>query len=150
MKRGRKVNTFTVEYVLELYARATNDDQRVEILDKLTKPRLLELAEVKGLKLKNDTKKLIIINRLIDEFKREAEQAEEPEELKQAISDEKLADMPLKQLRQLAGLSIQKLANAINFCKNTCYKAEFHGEDTLGVKKRMREYLITYIKTRCG
>ncbi|MBQ7197451.1 MAG: hypothetical protein IJS40_08610 [Synergistaceae bacterium] len=150
MKRGRKVNTFTVEYVLELYARATNDDQRVEILDKLTKPRLLELAEVKGLKLKNDTKKLIIINRLIDEFKREAEQAEEPEEPKQAISDEKLADMPLKQLRQLAGLSLQQLANAINYCKATCYKAEFYGEDTFGVKKRMREYLINYIKGRCG
>ena len=150
MKRGRKVNTFTVEQALELYARATNDDQRVEILDKLTKPRLLELAEVKGLKLKNDTKKLIIINRLIDEFKREAEQAEEPEEPKQAISDEKLADMPLKQLRLMAGLSIQKLANAINYCKNTCYKAEFYGEDTFGVKKRMREYLINYIKGRCG
>ena len=111
---------------------------------------MLELAEVKGLKLKNDTKKLIIINRLIDEFKREAEQAEEPEEPKQAISDEKLADMPLKQLRLMAGLSIQKLANAINYCKNTCYKAEFYGEDTFGVKKRMREYLINYIKGRCG
>lgn len=147
MKRGRKVNTFTVEQALELYARATNDDQRVEILDKLTKQKLLGLAEVKGLKLKNDTKKLIIINRLIDEFKREAEQAEEP---KQAISDEKLADMPLKQLRLLAGLSIQRLANAINFCKNTCYKAEFHGEDTFGVKQAMRTYLIGCIKGRCG
>ena len=139
MKRGRKVNTFTVEYVLELYARATNDDQRVEILDKLTKPRLLELAKAKGLRLENNLQKWIVISRLIDEFKHEAEQVKEPEELKQAVSDEELADMPLKQLRQLAGLSIQRLANAINFCKNTCYKAEFHGEDTLGVTRLNKE-----------
>ncbi|MBQ6909872.1 MAG: hypothetical protein IJQ29_07115, partial [Synergistaceae bacterium] len=108
------------------------------------------LAKAKGLRLENNLQKWIVINRLIDEFKREAEQAEEPEEPKQAISDEKLADMPLKQLRLLAGLSIQRLATAINYCKNTCYKAEFHGEDTFGVKKRMREYLINYIKGRCG
>ena len=150
MKRGRKVNTFTVEQALELYARAGNDDQRKEILDKLTLVRLRGLAKAKGLRLENNLQKWIVISRLIEEFKREAEQAEVPEELKQAISDEKLADMPLKQLRLLAGLSIQKLANAINFCKNTCYKAEFHGEDTLGVKKRMREYLIGYIKARGG
>ncbi len=150
MKRGRKVNTFTVKQALELYARATNDDQRVEILDKLTLPRLRGLAEAKGLRLGYNVKKWIVISRLIEEFKLEAEEAEVPEEPKQVISDEKLADMPLKQLRLLAGLSIQRLANAINYCKNTCYKAEFHGEDTLGVKKYMREYLITYIKTRCG
>lgn len=150
MKRGRKVNTFTVKQALELYARATNDDQRIEILDKLTLVKLRELAKTKGLKLENNIKKWIVIRRLIEEFKREAEQAEEPEESKQAISDEKLADMPLKQLRLMAGLSIQRLANAINFCKATCYKAEFHGEDTLGVKKRMREYLIGYIKARGG
>lgn len=147
MKRGRKVNTFTVEQALELYARAGNDDQRKEILDKLTLPRLRGLAEAKGVRLGYNVKKWIVISRLIDEFKREAEQGEEP---KQVISDERLADMPLKQLRLMAGLSIQRLANAINFCKNTCYKAEFHGEDTLGVKKRMREYLIGYIKARGG
>lgn len=150
MKRGRKLNTFTVEQALELYARATNDDQRIEILDKLTLVKLRELAKTKGLKLENNIKKWIVIRRLIEEFKLEAGEAEVPEEPKQVISDEKLADMPLKQLRLMAGLSIQRLANAINFCKNTCYKAEFHGEDTLGVKKHMREYLIGYIKARGG
>lgn len=144
MKRGRKVNTFTVEQALELYARATNDDQRIEILDKLTLVKLRELAKTKGLKLENNIKKWIVIRRLIEEFKREAE------EQKQVISDERLADMPLKQLRELAGLSIQRLANAINYCKNTCYKAEFHGEDTFGVKQAMRAYLIGCIKARSG
>ena len=150
MKRGRKVNTFTVEQALELYARAGNDDQRREILDKLTLVRLRGLAKAKGLRLENNLQKWIVISRLIEEFKLEAEEAEVPEEPKQAISDEKLADMPLKQLRLMAGLSLQQLANAINYCKATCYKAEFYGEDTFGVKKRMREYLINYIKGRCG
>ncbi len=150
MKRGRKVNTFTVEQTLELYARAGNDDQRKEILDKLTLPRLRGLAKVKGLRLGYNVKKWIVISRLIEEFKLEAEEAEVPEEPKQVISDEKLADMPLKQLRLLAGLSIQRLANAINYCKNTCYKAEFHGEDTFGVKQAMRAYLIGCIKARSG
>ena len=49
MKRGLKVDTFTVEKALELYVRATNDDQRVEILDKLTKPKLLELRKLEPL-----------------------------------------------------------------------------------------------------
>ena len=84
---GRKVNTFTVEEALDLFDRAGNDDQRIEILEQLTLVNLHKFARVKGVALKAGIKKAVAINLIIEELSQlqEAEpvetEAREPEQL---------------------------------------------------------------------
>ena len=68
MKRGRKLNTFTVEEALSLFARAGNDDQRREILERLTLAKLRELAKEQGIALECNIKKEFVINLIINFF----------------------------------------------------------------------------------
>ena len=89
MKRGRKLNTFTVEEALSLFARAGNDDQRMEILERLTLARLRELAKEQGIALEFNIKKELVISLIMKELsqRQEAEpvepEAREPEQQRQ-------------------------------------------------------------------
>ena len=80
MKRGRKVNTFTVEEALDLFDRAGNDDQRREALDRLTLAKLREFAKEQGIELEFNIKKELVVNLIMEELlRRTAELAEQPE-----------------------------------------------------------------------
>ena len=81
---GRKANTFTVEEALKLFARAGNDDQRREILDRLTLERLREFAGLNGIKIKCRDTKTVAIDLIMKELPLIAAEAEpeasEPEQ----------------------------------------------------------------------
>ena len=140
---GRKANTFTVEEALKLFARAGNDDQRREILERLTFERLREFAGLNGIKIKCRDTKTVAINLIMKELPLIAAEAEtrEPEEQRQEVREtaaerkarlereirereaaaakseirEELqkGDFPFSQLRQLAGVSQAEVADAI-------------------------------------
>ena len=73
MKRGRKLNTFTVEEALSLFARAGNDDQRREALDRLTLAKLREFAKEQGIALEFNIKKEFVINLIMKELSQRQE-----------------------------------------------------------------------------
>ncbi|MBR1417491.1 MAG: hypothetical protein IJ576_00840 [Synergistaceae bacterium] len=90
---GRKLNTFTVDEALKLFARAGNDDQRRESLDRLTLARLRELAKERGIALEFNIKKEFVINLIMKELSQRHEtepvepEAREPEEQRQEVRE---------------------------------------------------------------
>ncbi|MBQ8692951.1 MAG: hypothetical protein IJ520_07385, partial [Synergistaceae bacterium] len=155
---GRKANTFTVEEALSLFARAGNDDQRREILERLTLARLRELAKEQGIALEFNIKKEFVINLIMKELSQRHEtelEAREPEEQRQEVrettaerkarleqemrereaaaakpeaqEDTQIEDLPLNQLRQLAGVSQQEVAKAIRCNLDDYLNVEYWG-----------------------
>ena len=178
---GRKLNTFTVEEALKLFARAGNDDQRREILERLTLARLRELAKEQGIALECNIKKELVISLIMKELsqRQEAEpvepEAREPEvqrqEVRETAADRKarleremrereaaakpevqadiqIYNLPHSQLRQLAGVSQQEVADAIRCNLDDYLNVEYWGRGK-GVSRliaaKARKYLTDCI-----
>ena len=182
---GRKLNTFTVDEALKLFARAGNDDQRRESLDRLTLARLRELAKERGIALEFNIKKEFVINLIMKELsqRQEAEpEAREPEEQRQEVietaadrkarleremrereaaaaaaakpevlQDIQIDDLPLNQLRQLAGVSQAEVARAIRCNLDDYLNVEYWGRGK-GVSRQIaakaRKYLTGCVRRR--
>ena len=175
---GRKANTFTVEEALSLFARAGNDDQRREILDRLTLERLREFAGLNGIKIKCRDTKTVAIDLIMKELPLIAAEPEtrEPEQQRQEVretaaerkarleqemrereaaaakpeaqEDTQIEDLPLNQLRQLAGVSQQEVAKAIRCNLDDYLNVEYWGRGK-GVSRliaaKARKYLTDCI-----
>ena len=180
---GRKFNTFTVEEALKLFARAGNDDQRREILERLTFERLREFAGLNGIKIKYRDTKTVAINLIMKELPLIAAEPEtrEPEQQRQEVretaaerkarleqemrereaaaaaaklkvlQDIQIDDLPLNQLRQLAGVSQAEVARAIRCNLDDYLNVEYWGRGK-GVSRliaaKARKYLTDCIRRR--
>ena len=166
MKRGRKLNTFTVEEALSLFARAGNDDQRREILDRLTLARLRELAKEHGIALEFNIKKEFVINLIMKELSQRHEVRETAADRKARLEREmrereaaaaklevqeelQKGDFPFSQFRRQAGLSQAEVARAIGCELEDYLTVEYWGRgkgSSRLIAAKARKYLTDCIR----